>query len=381
MTYNYNSKTALVPIIMALLVFGFLVTSLASFFVSRASLREEISYNELPLTSDNIYSEIQRDLITPIFISSTMAIDTFLRDWILNGEIGSEHIVNYLSEIKQRYNTVTSFFVSEITMNYYYADGILKTISPDEPRDEWYFRVKNMEDDYEINVDPDMANQDQMTIFINYKVYDYNQNYIGATGVGLTISSVKELIEKYQRKYGRTIYFFNEDGEIKLSGEKFNHVNKHISSLSHHKQLKELKRLRKEQHFTFKKDKRLVHANIRHIEEFKWFLVVEQPEGEVLKEIYKTLIINILICIAITMIVLYLVSISISSYKKKIETLRGIIPICSYCKQIRDDKGYWNKVEQFIAEHTEAEFSHSICPDCMEEHFPEYSDDDEKSST
>jgi len=378
MTYKYNSKTALVPIITVLLVVGFLVTSLASFFVSRASLREEISYNELPLTSDNIYSEIQRDLLTPIFISSTMAIDTFLRDWILNGEIGPEHIVNYLSEIKQRYNTVTSFFVSDITMNYYYADGILKTVSPDEPRDEWYFRVKNMEDDYEINVDPDMANQDQMTIFINYKVYDYNQNYIGATGVGLTISSVKELIEKYQKKYGRNIYFFNEDGEIKLSGKKIKHDKKHISFLSYHKKLKELKKSRQEQHFTFKKDKRLVHANIRHIKEFKWFLVVEQPEGEALKEIYTTLIINLLICIAITMIVLYLVSISISSYKKRIETLRGIVPICSYCKQIRDDKGYWNKVEKFIAEHTEAEFTHSICPDCMKEHFPEYSDEDEK---
>jgi hypothetical protein len=378
MTYKYNSKTALVPIITVLLVVGFLVTSLASFFVSRASLREEISYNELPLTSDNIYSEIQRDLLTPIFISSTMAIDTFLRDWVLNGEIGPEHIVNYLSEIKQRYNTVTSFFVSDITMNYYYADGILKTVSPDEPRDEWYFRVKNMEDDYEINVDPDMANQDRMTIFINYKVYDYNQNYIGATGVGLTISSVKELIEKYQRKYGRTIYFFNEDGEIKLSGKKIKHDKKHISSLSYHKKLKELKKSRQEQRFTFKKDKRLVHANIRHIKEFKWFLVVEQPEGEALKEIYTTLIINLLICIAITMIVLYLVSISVSSYKKRIETLRGIVPICSYCKQIRDDKGYWNKVEKFIAEHTEAEFTHSICPDCMKEHFPEYSDEDEK---
>jgi hypothetical protein len=51
--------------------------------------------------------------------------------------------------------------------------------------------------------------------------------------------------------------------------------------------------------------------------------------------------------------------------------LRGIVPICSYCKQIRDDKGYWNKVEAYVIRHTEAKFSHSICPGCMQEHFPE----------
>jgi len=48
----------------------------------------------------------------------------------------------------------------------------------------------------------------------------------------------------------------------------------------------------------------------------------------------------------------------------EITTLRGIVPICSYCKKIRDDKGYWNQVEQY--EHTEAKFSHGICPTCFE---------------
>ena len=62
-------KIKLVPIITVLIVTGFLLTSLASFFVSRESLRSEIALNELPLTSDNIYSEIQRDLLRPVFIS------------------------------------------------------------------------------------------------------------------------------------------------------------------------------------------------------------------------------------------------------------------------------------------------------------------------
>lgn len=56
----------------------------------------------------------------------------------------------------------------------------------------------------------------------------------------------------------------------------------------------------------------------------------------------------------------------------EIKTLRGIVPICMYCKKIRDDKGYWNKLEKFIKEHSEAELSHCICPDCMEKQYPGY---------
>ena len=54
-----------------------------------------------------------------------------------------------------------------------------------------------------------------------------------------------------------------------------------------------------------------------------------------------------------------------------IRTLKGILPICSFCKGIRDDKGYWAKLEEFMCKETDVEFSHSICPDCMEKHYPD----------
>jgi hypothetical protein len=55
----------------------------------------------------------------------------------------------------------------------------------------------------------------------------------------------------------------------------------------------------------------------------------------------------------------------------KIKTLRGIIPICASCKKIRDDKGYWNQLESYIREHSEAVFSHGICPECTENLYPD----------
>jgi PAS domain S-box-containing protein len=55
----------------------------------------------------------------------------------------------------------------------------------------------------------------------------------------------------------------------------------------------------------------------------------------------------------------------------EIKILRGFIPICASCKQIRDDKGYWSQVEKYISEHSKAQFSHSICPDCAAKLYPE----------
>jgi PAS domain S-box-containing protein len=56
---------------------------------------------------------------------------------------------------------------------------------------------------------------------------------------------------------------------------------------------------------------------------------------------------------------------------KKVKLLSGMLPICASCKKIRDDKGYWNQIEAYIRKHSEAEFSHSICPDCMEKLYPD----------
>jgi PleD family two-component response regulator len=55
-----------------------------------------------------------------------------------------------------------------------------------------------------------------------------------------------------------------------------------------------------------------------------------------------------------------------------VKTLKGLLPICSSCKKIRDDEGYWQQVEVYVRDHSEAEFSHGICPDCIKKLYPEY---------
>lgn len=56
----------------------------------------------------------------------------------------------------------------------------------------------------------------------------------------------------------------------------------------------------------------------------------------------------------------------------KVKTLSGFIPICASCKKIRDDQGFWNQIERYISEHSDAQFSHGICPDCMQRLYPDF---------
>ena len=65
------------------------------------------------------------------------------------------------------------------------------------------------------------------------------------------------------------------------------------------------------------------------------------------------------------------VSAELADALEQVKTLRGLIPICSHCKGVRDDAGFWQSVETYISDHSDADFSHGICPDCIKAQYPE----------
>jgi len=56
----------------------------------------------------------------------------------------------------------------------------------------------------------------------------------------------------------------------------------------------------------------------------------------------------------------------------EVKTLRGLLPICASCKKVRDDKGYWNQIDNYLETHSEVEFSHGLCPDCAKKLYPDF---------
>lgn len=316
---RFIDRYRLILMLSLLLSCGFFATTLIGYFVSKQAIRSAIIGQDLPLTSSNIYSEIQKDLVRPVLISSTMAHDTFVRDWVIGGEGSVEAMARYLAEVKERHGAFSSFFVSEHSGNYYTGDGILKQVRPDEPRDAWYYRVRDMQPDYEINVDLDMANRDAMTIFINYRVYDFAGKYIGATGIGLTVDAVRRLIGEYQQRFQRTIYFADANGHIV-----FGNAPGQPADLRNRPGLGPLiERILTEgagfYQFEAGGDNHIL--NVNYVPELKWYLFVEQNEDVALAGIRQTLYVNFAISLAITLIVIFITYLSVRRYQSRIEEM------------------------------------------------------------
>ncbi len=309
----------LIILISILLVAGFFATSLASYFVSKAAVREAIIARELPITSDNIYSEIQRDLLRPILISAFMADDTFLRDWTLRGERDTSEITRYLKGILDKHGAFTSFFVSEKTGVYYHANGILKKVREGEPRDVWYYRVRSMTPDYEINVDLDMANRDTMTIFINHRVFDYNGHFIGAAGVGLAVDSARKVIENYQSRYGRNIFFVDRAGSVVLKGSGSADSYRNIKEEAGIREIAPALLSSEHGSFEYRQQGRTALVNARFIKELQWYLLVEQDVNPSLAGLRKTLYGNLAVCLVITLIVLAATRFTVGRYQRRVD--------------------------------------------------------------
>jgi diguanylate cyclase (GGDEF)-like protein len=313
-------RRGLLLVLGLLLAAGFITTSLFGYQVSRQAIRDAIIGQDLPLTSSNIYSEIQKDLVRPVLISSTMAHDTFLREWVMRGERDIGEMARYLKEVRQRYGAFSSFFVSEKSSIYYTGEGVLKRVSPKEPRDAWYYRVRDMKEMYEINVDPDLANQDALTIFINYRVFDFGGNYLGTTGIGLTVDSVRRLIADYQQRFKRTIYFVDRNGKVVIQGNRTEgsadlHAAEGLGPM--------VDRILQEKSgsYQYRADGDNHILNVNYLPELKWYLFVSLNEEVALAGIRQTLYANLLISLLVTVIVLFLAHLTLARYQFRIEEM------------------------------------------------------------
>jgi len=318
----FPEKYRLLAWMSLILVAGFMVMAIISYHSSVKALHQTLSQQTLPLIGDNIYSEIQKDIIRPVFVSSLMAHDTFLRDWMLGGEVDPSQIQRYLTELADKYGAVVSFLVSDLSRNYYHQNGILKQVSESEPRDTWYFRVRAMAAPYELNVDPDLANQDTMTIFVNYRVLDYRGRFIGATGVGITVDTLSQLINRYQQRFQRRIYFVDSEGKVVLSG----HANG-TTAVSLQEQpgigtiAPDILSATIPCALSYDLDGDTVLVNAREIPELGWYLVVEQSESDELQHIKQAFWLDIAICILVTASVLLLVWYTVNRYHRRLEQL------------------------------------------------------------
>lgn len=342
---------------MTLILFlGFFLINFLNYKMSRNTVRENLVNSALPLTSNNIYSEIQQDLIRPIFISSLMANDTFLKDWSMEGEKDISKITNYLKEIRDKYGFFSVFLVSENTGNYYHFKGIQKKISKEDTHDVWYYAFKATNKEYVLDVDTDEAADGTLTIFINHRLNDSSGNLLGVTGVGLKLESVANSLKEYGHNYNKEIYLVDDKGTIQVHEDKSMVEKVKIHNLEG---LGEIagKILEKKTEsdtsgtfYEFDKNGKHILLLVRYIPEFNWFLMVEHNETGSMTEIRQNFATNLLIGLSITLIVIILIVFTINIFQKNLEILAITDKLTGACNRREFDRQFEMAVYTFRRE-------------------------------
>jgi len=316
--FRSSQKNRLLALVVGVLAVAFLTTAILSYVVSHARMRDQIVSSELPLTSDTVYSEIQRDFLKPIQASALMATDTFLRDWALDGERDVGLIKKYLAEVKRVNAAFTTYFVSNLTYHYYTADGISKTVAKTDAHDDWFFALVDANVDYALDLDTDQHNGDALTIFINYRVLDYNGDFIGIAGMGLNVDAVRGSIARYQQQFGRKIYFVDQDGMIVVS-EDDRQLFTDIGTISGLQDLEAGILAGQSGALEYMLDGETHLLNVRYIPELKWYLFVERIEEQAMQNIRHTLYLNLLIAAFATAVVAFVLARAVNRFHAELD--------------------------------------------------------------
>ena len=323
-TVRLGDKQRLLAILVLLLAGGFAGTSFLAYRAAAQSLRASIEERELPVAAESVYARLQKDLVEPLFVSSMMANDTFLHDWVHAGETDPEAVRKYLAEVQSRYSTLTAFFVSDRSFRYYHPSGVLKSVSPTEWRDTWYWRVRSMAEPYELNVDVDLANDDALTIFINYRVLDSEGVYLGTAGVGLSVEAMSGMAARLRDEYGTAVYFTAPDGSI-IAGRPEGWPGEPAAAPRSVRDLPGLAAVATRAlaegggSYRYRSGGHGILLHVRPIPELGWFLFLEQDETASFAGARRALNLNLGLYAAVLVLALLAVGFTVDRFQKRLE--------------------------------------------------------------
>ncbi|MFA9463015.1 MAG: diguanylate cyclase domain-containing protein [Velocimicrobium sp.] len=296
-------------LIVATILTGFLCICVMSSVTYNRIIRDDIK-NISKLTSTNIYSDINNELTKPIFVSLTMANDSFLKTWLRDEETmvdskkHEQKLLDYLNGIREKYNYESVFLVSNKTNNYYYYNGINKVISNQNEHDQWYYDFLNTKKLYDLEIDTDEANENRWSIFINCRIEDEDGNLLGVTGVGLELNQVQELLESFGKDFDLEAMLFDKEGNVLIDSD-YEWKKRNVFDIP---VLKENKQVLLNNYYTldvynYKDKESSGYVITRYIDDLDWYLLIKKDttilvdtlEEQILKEFF--IIIPVILCV------------------------------------------------------------------------------------
>ncbi len=340
MRFDYQ----IVFIITALLFTLSMSLTLINYLESMDSTRKQLKESSLPLTVDNIYTKIQKQIIEPNLIASMMSHDTFMKDWLAHEENDVEQITQYLETIKNKYQMFTVFLVSEKSKNYYTDNGLLEKVSTDNTNNAWYFNFKNNLEVSEINIDYNKFMGQSLIMFINHKIYDDEFHMIGATGIGLRTSYINDMLKYFRQRYNFNVYFINDAGTVLISEEG---VNK-LKQFSDHRELKKLipdiSNAEKPLFEYIQSDESYLLTK-KYIPELDVYLIIEAKVDNFTQSVRDAFYINLMVSLVITVVITIIVLLYVKKIHRKLHDLASNDVLTG----LPNRRTFYRQLEHFIA--------------------------------
>ncbi len=210
--FTIRTKAILATIIAALAIIS--VMGIYSFQSSRTILIDRTFERELPASLGEVSNEINLKLETPILASKMMTLSPLMKQTRLS----QEELQTYLQSVKNEFNAISAYYVSNEASTYYTHNGVLKTISTNEQSDQWFYRFIESNQPFELSLDIDAATGIP-ALFVNYAV-TRNGERIGVTGISLTLESITQLISNYSVGESGIVFLVDRQGIIKVHPDK-----------------------------------------------------------------------------------------------------------------------------------------------------------------
>lgn len=282
-----------------------------------------------------IYSRLSSFFIQPVSISRTMAMDSFLISYLSHDESYknpdfSKVITNYLKGYNKIYDSDGSFLSLAKNNALYTQDGFIATVTDDNIRHSWYEKSLSNEIDYDINIDIDKtpsANND-ISLFVNYKVRSLNNNLLGFIGICVHLDKIMEEILDFEKNTGVTVNIVDENGLIQLSSHATGLSEINWLDLSGNEKfggmfrnLKKDVSVSNKDSFTYINNDTHNYVAVKYIPQLSWFLVVESYMGDFYTQLKSDIIKSSFIILFLMATIILFISNIISKFERKIKSI------------------------------------------------------------
>lgn len=324
---------------------------------SYQQLAEKHLENIISLADTDISNHIENSMSKPVMVSKTMANDEFLKTWLLGepqntgNDAYLEQLYSYLKTYQVKYDYTTVFCVCDQTGNYYYQDGLNKTVSKDDEHDIWYYNFISSGHEYDLEVDTNEVSNNNVTVFVNFRVEGDDGKLLGVIGVGLQASFIEETIRSYEKNYDLSVYIINVGGaENSFTGNTDIFVSQ--DSLSEYTGIKENILLNKSgeseiQWFTSGGERKCLIS--KYDDTLRWYLVLEMKTSSIsssFQERVKSNILFMLISLAACIVVTTVVFLN---FNKRIVTIENTDDLTG----LSNRKLFSEQYQAFVRQHRE----------------------------